>query len=505
MNAMTLKKKLYSSYGAMALLALVTSVLSLVVLGQMKTTVNQITTVDNKKLFDSGTINTLASEELYNANAGMLRVAENEPEQARMRVDEFVSEARLLQLTLEDYKALMTTEEERTNYGLLMGNLDRIRPEIGNFATLVRQNKIDEAWPLYNTSLMEPLTQIKNAAEKMAGAQQQVSIAVGIEASKKVSLANAGLYLMLFPTLFAGGIVLLVIRKLDIDLRQSVERLTEGSEQVASAASQVSSSSQTLAKDTAEQASMIEETSASGEEINAMARQNAEHSKTAAGQMTELKQLMDSGSREMETATQAMDDISQSSEKISRIIQVIEKIAFQTNILALNAAVEAARAGEAGKGFAVVADEVRNLAQQCAQAARDTATLIEQSQLTAKAGHLRVQRVAEETNKMSLTLERMKRLIDEINAGSQEQGHGIDQMGRAITQMEQVTQKSAANAEEGAAAAQQLTAQSNVLRDIAEQLGAMVGSENTMRDRRSAMRKERFPRDQGAILNTQRT
>jgi methyl-accepting chemotaxis protein len=286
----------------------------------------------------------------------------------------------------------------------------------------------------------------------------------------------------LIPIVIAGVVVLFVIRKLNAQLRRSIGELTDGSEQVASAASQVSSSSQMLAKDTSEQAAMIEETSASSEEINSMARRNAEHSKTAAEQMTELKRLMESGSREMESATQAMDDISQSSDKISRIIQVIEKIAFQTNILALNAAVEAARAGEAGKGFAVVADEVRNLAQQCAQAAQDTGVLIEQSQQTSKAGHLKVQKVAEETQKMSLVLDSMKELVDEINGGSQEQGRGIEQIGRAITQMEQGTQKSAANAEESAAAAEQLTAQSNTLRDVAEQLGAMVGGGGGTRD-----------------------
>lgn len=497
MHTMTISKKLYLSYGALAFVALATSILAIVMLGQLKTTVTQVATVNTAKLFDSGMINALASDQLYSANAAMLRIAENDPEIAHIRIDKFVKDTQLLHSTMEDYRAVMTTEEERTDYRAVTDTIDSLGSEIKEFQSLVRQNKVDAAWPLYTGSLLNPLNKIHDVAEKMALYQQQASNSVGVEASKKVVLANWILCLMLIPLVLVGVVVLLMIRRLDAQLRQSVGELTDGSEQVASAASQVSSSSQTLAKDTSEQAAMIEETSASAEEIHSMARRNAEHSKTAAEQMMELKLLMESGSREMETATQAMDDISQSSDKISRIIQVIEKIAFQTNILALNAAVEAARAGEAGKGFAVVADEVRNLAQQCAQAAQDTGVLIEQSQQTSKAGHVRVQKVAEETQKMSRVLESMKELVDEINGGSQEQGRGIEQIGRAITQMEQGTQKSAANAEESAAAAEQLTAQSNVLRDVAERLGMMVGGSGSAADHRRTVSRASGVRSRG--------
>jgi methyl-accepting chemotaxis protein len=485
MSMMTVKKKLYLSYGALALLALATSVMSIVVLSQLKMTVTQLTTVDTAKLFDSALINYLASDELYRANAGIVRIIENDADVAHAQADAFVKDAQLLHSTMEDYKALASTEDERSDSRALADNLDSISPKIGEFESLIKQNKIESAFPFYQSNFQQPLSKISETSEKMSRSEQRSLKTVGEAAARSVLTANWILCLMLIPTVLAGGFVLWIIRKLDAQLRQSIGELTDGSEQVASAASQISSSSQMLAKDTSKQAAMIEETSASSEEINSMARRNAEHSKTAAVQMAELKLLMESGSREMETATQAMDDISQSSDKISRIIQVIEKIAFQTNILALNAAVEAARAGEAGKGFAVVADEVRNLAQQCAQAAQDTGVLIEQSQQTSKAGHQRVQKVAEETQKMSQVLESMKELVDEINGGSQEQGRGIEQIGRAITQMEQGTQKSAANAEESAAAAEELTAQSNLLREVAEQLGTMVGSgENTRIDGR---------------------
>src|SRR6266403_1566160 len=109
----------------------------------------------------------------------------------------------------------------------------------------------------------------------------------------------------------------------------------------------------------------------------------------------------------------AMAGIGESSNKISRIIRVIDEIAFQTNILALNAAVEAARAGEAGLGFSVVADEVRTLAQRCAQAAKDTATLIEESIATSHDGNARLDHMAGAVRAMTDNAGRVKSLVDE--------------------------------------------------------------------------------------------
>ena len=110
-----------------------------------------------------------------------------------------------------------------------------------------------------------------------------------------------------------------------------------------------------------------------------MTRKNAENSSSAADFMIETSRVVEEANRTLEQMVASMRDINASSDKIAKIIKVIDEIAFQTNILALNAAVEAARAGEAGMGFAVVADEVRNLAQRSAQAAKDTAALIEES------------------------------------------------------------------------------------------------------------------------------
>ena len=144
---------------------------------------------------------------------------------------------------------------------------------------------------------------------------------------------------------------------------------------------------------------------------------------------------------------------------------MIDEIAFQTNILALNAAVEAARAGDARMGFAVVADEVRNLAQRCAQAARDTAGLIEGSIAKSSDGTIKVNQVAAAVRGLTELAERLRDLVDEVNHSSEEQRKRIELVTRSVGQMKQVTQKNAANAQQSAAAGEELSVQSQVLRE----------------------------------------
>ena len=210
-----------------------------------------------------------------------------------------------------------------------------------------------------------------------------------------------------------------------------------------------------------------------------MARKNTDHSRTAAEVVSRSQQSFVEANQALEQLVAAMSEVTASSEKISKIIKMIDEISFQTNILALNAAVEAARAGEAGMGFAVVADEVRNLAQRCAQAAKDTAALIEESVANSSEGKYKVDHVAGMVRTIAEQLGSVKRLVDEVDGGSQEQARGIEQISRAILQMEQVTQSTAARAEEGSSAAEELAAQSDALNTVVERLSAMVGTGNS--------------------------
>jgi methyl-accepting chemotaxis protein len=169
-----------------------------------------------------------------------------------------------------------------------------------------------------------------------------------------------------------------------------------------------------------------------------------------------------------------MNEISQASEETAKIIKTIDEIAFQTNLLALNAAVEAARAGEAGAGFAVVADEVRNLAMRAADAAKNTANLIEGSVKKIKSGSEIVARTNEAFGKVAQGAKKESELVGEIAAASQEQSQGIEQINKTVSEMEKVIQKNAANAEESASAAEEMSSQAHQMKGFVSELTGLV-------------------------------
>jgi methyl-accepting chemotaxis protein len=288
--------------------------------------------------------------------------------------------------------------------------------------------------------------------------------------------------LFLLAGTFGAGSVFILEKQVSNPLRHLVERLSDGALHIATSATQVSSSSQSLFRDSSRQAASLEETSASSDEINVMAQRNTGDCRSAADLVSMSQDKFTRTSRSLAELVVAMEEISTSGDKISRIIKVIDGIAFQTNILALNAAVEAARAGEAGSGFAVVAEEVRNLAQRSAQAARDTAGLIEDSILKSNSGKAKVDEVTIALKAFTQESSKVKLLVDQINVGSTEQTHGIGNITRAITQMKQLTQTSAASAQQSAAAAGELTRQSDSLEDIVRILSSVVNGAAELRE-----------------------
>ncbi len=273
-------------------------------------------------------------------------------------------------------------------------------------------------------------------------------------------------------------LVYLFGRSVSKPIARIVEGLANSADQVASASGQLSTASTLLAEGASEQAASIEETSSSLEEMASMTRQNADNANQANQLMTGTKENVGRASQSMTDLTNSMGEISRASEETSKIVKTIDEIAFQTNLLALNAAVEAARAGEAGAGFAVVADEVRNLALRAAEAAKNTANLIEGTVKRVKEGSGLVEKTDKEFQEVAASVGKSSELVGEISAASHEQAQGIEQVNKAVGEMDKVVQRNAANAEESASASEEMSAQAERLKEFVGELITMVGTNN---------------------------
>ena len=250
------------------------------------------------------------------------------------------------------------------------------------------------------------------------------------------------------------------------NLDNALQQVAIGAEQVALASVQVSTGGQSLSQEASEQASSLEEVSSSLQEMSSMTKQNALNAREAKGVAEQARGSADKGVESMNRMSSAINQIKTSSAATAKIVKTIDEIAFQTNLLALNAAVEAARAGDAGRGFAVVAEEVRNLAMRSAEAAKNTANLIEEAVKNSENGVAinsevlkNFQEITEKTNKVS-------QVMAEIAAASDQQDQGISQLNKAVEQLNQLTQQNAANAEESASAAEEMSSQSEEMRSM---------------------------------------
>lgn len=274
--------------------------------------------------------------------------------------------------------------------------------------------------------------------------------------------------------LLTGWISLLITRSVTKSINKIASGLDASANKVTSASAQVSSASKVLADGASEQAAGIEETSSSIEEMASMTRKNAENANQANILMMETLKVVDEANRSMVRLTESMGEITTASKETAKIIKTIDEIAFQTNLLALNAAVEAARAGEVGAGFAVVADEVRNLAIRAADAAKNTAVLIEGTLRKIMDGSEVVSKTNESFQRVASSSKKVAELVGEIAVASSEQAQGIEQINKAISEMDRVVQKNAASAEESSSAAMEMNGEAQVLKNFVSELLTLV-------------------------------
>ncbi len=378
------------------------------------------------------------------------------------------------------YEAAIIDEEDRQLFSKLSPLRKRyVDVRENTVQALSRAGKVQEANEALIADLRPVFQEYMDAihalfmwnAGNAAKAGADIKKAVG--SSKKALWGGLGLAVAL-----AAAVGFLLSRSIAGALNKMISALASGSKQISSASSQVSESSQGLAESSSRQASSLEETSASLAELSSMTRRNSDSARQANSIAGEASSEAEGSKQAMDRMSRAIGRIKESADHTAKIIKTIDEIAFQTNLLALNAAVEAARAGDAGKGFAVVAEEVRNLAQRSAEAAKNTAGLIEESLANADQGVTVSGEVAEILIRIAGKVRGLAQLIGEVSSASDEQAKGIEQIGNAMTEMDKVTQSNAASAEESAAASEQLFAQAKELGDIVETLVGIVKGRN---------------------------
>jgi methyl-accepting chemotaxis protein/methyl-accepting chemotaxis protein-1 (serine sensor receptor) len=479
MSSFTIGKKLFLGAGVLVVFAFALGITALIGMSSVGDRVHTIVDVSLRKQILASQMDVDGSELISWTRGIVLRGFMKDPPTIEQYNQQFLATAEDLQTTMNTLQPMLFKPEARQALQETQEAIATIREVNQTIYKAAMAGDMPTAVSAFTDKLM-PARKRQEAASLLMLKVQEETFATDAQGTEESIASNRWITsLLLALTCCVGIAVIFVVRQINAVLRRSVVELSESVVQIASAAGQVASSSQSLAQGASEQTATIEETSSASTEINSMARRTTENSHKSAEMVTRSQEDFEKTNQSLAEMVSAMDGINGSSQKISKIIKVIDEIAFQTNILALNAAVEAARAGEAGMGFAVVADEVRNLAQRCAQAAKDTADLIEESIQRSDGGRVKVDQVAVAIRAITAESAKIKVLVDEINLGSVEQSNGIDQISRAITQMEQVTQSNAASAEESAAAAEELNAQAEHMKDVVSSLRAMVDGANT--------------------------
>jgi len=472
---MSLSRKLLTGFGAMSALTLVVGVGAILSIRSLNGDLARAVDVTARNQYLAGVVDAAASELTSLERGNVLSTILGDKTQAEAYKQQFRDPASRLQKALADLRRSGETQEAQSLFQTLGRQAAQVLQAHEELQSAMAAQQMDAALSIFAQEVQPRLAEIGRGAAALVDQQNRALAAASVaSAAKSARVRNLVIGLLLL-SLAVGGVVLWIVRQANSALALLSAGLAENAGQVASAASQVSSAAQSLAQGASQQAASLQETSASTEEIASIARQNADRALQVAGLMQQSERGAGEVDHTLDRMIEKMKEIDASSNKIARIIKVIDEIAFQTNILALNAAVEAARAGEAGLGFAVVADEVRNLAQRCAQAAKDTAGLIEESIDTSRDGNARLDQMAGAVRAMTENSTRVKSLVDEVSQGSQEQARGMEQISRAVQQIQQVTQKTAAGAEQSASAGAELDGHAASLRALVADMREMVG------------------------------
>lgn len=387
---------------------------------------------------------------------------------------------------LADYDKLAHTPEETALYKDYLAKRAASVADNDKFTTLVKKMKADgtdaQTWAKVATATAVSgdarvaFDAMNESLQKLIGYVKQH---YGTELPQ-LAQKNANAMITLISIVVIVGFLCAILlglflsRSVTKPVVKIVDSLASGANQIGNASNQLSVSSQQIASGAAEQASGIEETTSSMEELASMVKQNVENAKEASILAARTSEVASQGSSHMDLMLVSMTDIGKAADEIKTVIDVIDDIAFQTNMLALNAAVEAARAGEAGMGFAVVADEVKNLANRSAASAKETAKMIKTTLQKTAEGQALTKQLADIFKEILINSNKSNEMTKEVETASRQQDEGISQVNKAIIQLDTVVQQNAAASEETASSAEELQSQVDSLNEVVENLSTLV-------------------------------
>ncbi|MEI8170143.1 MAG: methyl-accepting chemotaxis protein [Rhodoferax sp.] len=499
---MKISVRLTLGFGAMALLIVLMGGLSLIKVGIMSELFNQVI---NDRIPKIVAINDMKSDLNVTARAIRNILLYVEPEVVKQEADRVQSARKRNSDRLAKLATEITTEEGKTALAKVNEARSKYLPALDTFLGLAKGGKTDEAKVLLLGGLRTAQTAYFDALDALLYHQdllldQTTDATLGAAASMKLSIwiavvtalavaLSMGFWIIRAITrpinqaveisrAVAGGDLsmqfdadgsnetaqlLKALKDMQTSLVRVVQKIRVGSDGVATASTEIAQADMDLSARTESQASSLEQTAASMEQLSATVKQNADSARQANQLALSASTVAVQGGEVVGQVVETMRGINEASRKIADIIQVIDGIAFQTNILALNAAVEAARAGDQGRGFAVVASEVRSLAGRSAEAAKEIKLLINTSVERVEQGTQLVDQAGSTMSEVVSSIKRVTDLMGEISAASSEQSLGVSQVGEAVAQMDQVTQQNAALVEEMAAAASSLKSQAQDL------------------------------------------
>ena len=505
MNYWTIKKQIILGLSILILINIVAGIFTCIGISKLKFFMENISTSQLHSVYALGQIQSAENEAYDLMLHQILADNANDADALNSRV---LDAQGSIDRMVDSFRQTSTfDEQERAMFTKTNSYREALKNAWAPARDVSLQLKTKEALDLFRRQTEPAFRNLKNSLQEeidynkqMADVTAQQSIELTTYTSR---LVNVSAIIMLSACI---AIAYVIVRSLNRVLTGVAETLGEGANQIVAASGQLASSSQSLAQNANEQAASLQQTSSALEQIGSMTKRNSENAQAAQSLSGETRIAAETGAQrteEMQAAMKAIQKastemavaihgITTSSNSISKIISTIDEIAFQTNILALNAAVEAARAGEAGMGFAVVAEEVRSLAKRSADAAKETAALIEagvaQSQLGVEVNSRVTARIAEVVQKANgvrdslahilVKAREVDSVVGQITEASKEQNTGLEQINSAINLMNQVTQANAANSEETASASEELTTQSMELRAGVDVLVKLVNGQS---------------------------